>query len=71
MNAQPFKAIVVRDQEKKEGLAKCMESSNGETVRTSGATVVILADQGCPFFLLFIFRPCKVDCRIRQIRFLR
>ncbi|KAK8831542.1 hypothetical protein WA577_000626 [Blastocystis sp. JDR] len=45
MNTQPYKTIVIRDQEKKEGLSRCMESGNDLTVRTSGATVVVLADQ--------------------------
>ena len=40
-------------------MAKCMESSNGETVRTSGATVVILADQGYPIFCCSYSDPVK------------
>ncbi|KNB44117.1 nitroreductase family protein [Blastocystis sp. subtype 4] len=45
MNTQPFKMILVRDEEKKEQLACCMDEGNDMTVRTSAATVVVCADQ--------------------------
>lgn len=46
MNTQPFKMILVRDEEKKELLASCMDEGNDATVRTSAATVIVCADQG-------------------------
>ena len=46
MNTQPFKMILVRDEEKKGQLACCMDEGNDMTVRTSAATVVVCADQG-------------------------
>lgn len=45
MNAQPYRMILVRDQEKKEELATMMEAGNDVAVKTSGATVIICADQ--------------------------
>ena len=44
MNTQPYKMILVRDQDKKEELAKSMEAGNDETVKSSGATVIICSD---------------------------
>ena len=46
MNTQPFKMVLIRDKEKKEQLACCMDEGNDTTVRTSGATVIVCADQG-------------------------
>lgn len=45
MNTQPYKMILVRDQDKKEALAAFMEAGNDVTVKTSGATVIICSDQ--------------------------
>ena len=44
MNTQPYKMILVRDQDKKEELAKSLEAGNDETVKSSGATVIICSD---------------------------
>ena len=62
MNTQPYKTIVIRDQEKKEGLSPCMESGNDLTVRTSGATVVVLADQGFVCVLTIMDRAGEQCC---------
>ena len=45
MNTQPFKMVLIRDKEKKDQLACCMDEGNDTTVRTSSATVIVCADQ--------------------------
>lgn len=45
MNTQPYKMVLIRDQEKKEALAQYVEGGNAASVKTSGALVVVCADQ--------------------------
>ena len=51
MNTQPYKMVVIRDEEKLNALAECMEEGNNTTVKTSAATVIVCADQGLISFL--------------------
>ena len=46
MNTQPYKLILIRDNEKKEELSKYMIDSNSISVKTSAATVIVCSDQG-------------------------
>lgn len=46
MNTQPYKMVVIRDEDKLNALAECMEEGNNTTVKTSAATVIVCADQG-------------------------
>lgn len=60
MNTQPYKMILVRDQEKKEALAQYMEGGNSNTVKSSGALVVVCADQRSCLFPLVMSRTCRI-----------
>ena len=44
LNVQPYKLVVVRDQEKKSQLARAMDAGNDNTVRSSSATIIVLSD---------------------------
>lgn len=60
MNTQPYKMVVIRDEDKLEALAECMEDGNATTVRTSAATVIVCADQGWLLLRLVTSRSCQV-----------
>ena len=61
MNTQPFKMVLIRDKEKKEQLACCMDEGNDTTVRTSGATVIVCADQDKSCCMEVIHRSDEVS----------
>ena len=61
MNTQPFKMVLIRDKEKKDQLACCMDEGNDTTVRTSSATVIVFDDQGKSCFNEVINRSNEVS----------
>lgn len=47
MNLQPYRVIVVRDEDVKQQLATCMSEHNTPKVLNAGASLIVCSDMGC------------------------
>ena len=47
MNLQPYRVIVVRDEDVKLKLAACMSEHNAPKVLNAGASLIVCSDMGC------------------------
>ena len=51
MNLQPYRVIVVRDEDVQQKLATCMSKNNAPKVLNAGACLIVCSDMGCRFGL--------------------